>query len=272
MTMILACASRHRVLQVSDRQLTRIHPITNARSSVPEPATKTVVFENRAIFGYTGLSVLERKPADLWIADTISVVADGNVMQAIAEVAARLNRAFRPFRVPDPVPYHAVIASGFRELPGEAFQSFNALIANSPNEQQRPRRTFEVEIFDAPAGGMAVTQAPVWLPDRELSHLIRSLERAGRGGATFNTATDIFVRTIRDVAREHMEVGADLIAASLPAPANKTLGGAYMGLGRPQSAGGSFEYLSESGSGFHFAPTLVMNGVITHDICGYHSE
>jgi len=44
---------------------------------------EVIVFENRAIFGYTGLSVLERSRFDLWIANTISQASDGDVMGAI---------------------------------------------------------------------------------------------------------------------------------------------------------------------------------------------
>jgi hypothetical protein len=69
-----------------------------------------------------------------------------------------------------------------------------------------------------------------------------------------------------------MEVGADLIVASIPAPQSFDLGGVYMGRGRPVGDGVSFEYLSLTEGSTHFAPTVVMNGFIHRDIIEYHSQ
>ena len=128
--------------------LTNIHPITNERTSVPAPATKSVVFENMAIFGYTGLSILER-----------------DVMHAIELGQVGLERAFRRSMVPDPVPYQAVLVSGFRITNEGPFEPFNAKIANSRDERS-PTRKFAVEVFDVPPGQMTLTQAPRWIRPR----------------------------------------------------------------------------------------------------------
>jgi hypothetical protein len=269
MTLVLACAQRTRVLQVSDRRLTRIHPITRARTTVQEPATKSVVFENRALFGYTGLSILERKRTDLWIAETIAQVTDGDVVKAIDLLRADLDRAFRRSLVPDPVPYQAIVVSGFRPVTPAGFQAFNALIANSPDERS-PARTFKIEVYEPPKGSMAITQAPRWLTESEFNALSRSLRRAGEGGATFVTGIKLLGEAIRGVSRRHMEVGSDLIVASLPVPRNLTLGESYIGRGAPAGPGATFEYLSEAGSSVSFAPTSVLNGMIFRDVVEGH--
>jgi hypothetical protein len=164
-------------------------------------------------------------------------------MRAIELVRIRLERAFRPFRVPDPVPYHAVLVSGFRAAAGNSFQAFNALVANS-SEGRPPTRNFTIEMFDVPPGGMALTQAPVWIKPQPFASLNRAIERSAMRGATFASGTDLLAGAIRDIATKHMEVGADLIAASIPVPVDSRMGEAYVRRGRPSGAGGTFEYLS----------------------------
>lgn len=112
------------------------------------PYALTVVFENIAIFGYTGLSILER-----------------DVMHAIELGQVGLERAFRRSMVPDPVPYQAVLVSGFRITNEGPFEPFNAKIANSRDERS-PTRKFAVEVFDVPPGQMTLTQAPRWIRPR----------------------------------------------------------------------------------------------------------
>ena len=247
-TLIFALASRHRILQVSDRQLTDIHPVTGARSPARAPATKSVVFENRALFGYTGLSKLEGKRTDLWIADVVAEVHDGDVMRATELVRVALGRAFRRFRVPTPI-YHAVVVSGFRPCAGSSLQAFNALIANSPDECN-PGRTFSVEVYDVPPGRMALTQAPLWLSDDVYTGLTRSLGRAGEHGSTMSAATDLLVRAIRDVAEK---------------------GEVWAGRGRPDADGVAYEYISPDQDSAHFGPTMVLNGMVSRDVVESHS-
>ena len=270
MTLILALASRHRVLLVSDRQLTDIDPVTKEHTPHPNPATKSVMFENRAIFGYTGYSILEGLSADLWIAETISQVHDGNIMRALALICDGLNRSFRPFRPSDDICYHAVLASGFRPLADGSWQAFNASIANA-RIGQRPSRTFTVEVYDVPPGRMALTQEPILIKDEAFTTLNRDLGRGGERGVTFTGGTEMLVGAIRTVAKKHAEVGVDLIAASIPVPSSVRLGESYIGLGEPDNAGGSFEYLSPGQVKTHFLPTLVMNGMITHGAIEEHS-
>lgn len=270
MTLIFGLASRHRILQVSDRQLTSIDEVTGVRTSVKAPATKSVVFENRAIFGYTGLSKLEGRRTDLWIADIISEVRDGDIMRAMELVRVSLERAFRPFRVRSPV-YHAVLVSGFRPLGDGGLQAFNASIANSPDERN-PGRTFLGEIYDVPPGQMTLTQRPGWLTENAFTALNRSLGRAGEHGNTMSAGTDLLVRAIRDVAADHMEVGADLISVSMPAPRDAALGEVWAGLGRPEGPGVRYEYFSPDQDSTHFGPTMVMNGMIFRDVVESHSE
>ena len=269
MTLIFALASRNRILQVSDRQLTDIHPVTGVRSPARAPATKSVVFENRALFGYTGLSKLEGKRTDLWIADVIAEVHDGDVMRAIELVRVALDRAFRRFRVSTPI-HHAVVVSGYRPCANGLLQAFNALIANSPDERN-PGRTFSVEVYDVPPGRMALTQAPLWLSDDGYTALTRSLGRAGERGSTMSAATDLLVRAIRDVAEKRMEVGADLISVSMPAPRDLDLGKVWAGRGRPEADGATYEYFSSGQDPTHFGPTMVMNGIVSRDVVESHS-
>jgi hypothetical protein len=262
MPLILALASQQRALQVSGRRLTAIHPITNERSVVPDPATRSVVFENRAIFGYTGLSIVERSRTDVWIAETIAQARDGDVMRAIELVRLGLQRAFRPFMIPDPVPYQAVLVSGFRIVDG-VFRAFNALIANSMNERL-PRRTFAIEMLDAPRGRMALTQAPRWIKPQAFTALNQTLERAAARDEMFAGGADILARSIRDVAARHVEVGADLVVTSIPIPTDSYVRQASEGRG-PIEAGRTFEYLSPNRGPTRFDPTMVLNGIIYRD-------
>src|SRR4051812_46587908 len=117
---------------------------------------------------------------------------------------------------------------------------------------------------------MALTQAPLWLSDDVYTALTRSLGRAAEHGSTMSAATDLLVRAIRDVAEKRMEVGADLISVSMPAPRDLALGEVWAGHGRPEADGVTYEYLSWGQDPTHFDPTMVMNGVVSRDVVESH--
>lgn len=117
---------------------------------------------------------------------------------------------------------------------------------------------------------MAVTQAPRWLSESEFNGLTRSLRRAGDGGASFMTGIELLSKAIREVSRNHMEVGSDLIVASLAVPRDQALGGSYIGMGAPAGPGATYQYLSEADNSVSFAPTSVLNGMILRDMVEGH--
>ncbi len=72
MTLIVTCLSPHYVLQVSDRRLSL------GGKAIERAASKTVVFNNALIFGYTGIAEIAGKPTDTWLADVLSQHLDSS--------------------------------------------------------------------------------------------------------------------------------------------------------------------------------------------------
>ena len=82
MTLVLSCATREFLFQVSDRRLTSLV----SKAIIDDEANKAVLVGSRMAFGYTGLAYVGTERTDLWLT---RVAADGSTLD-LAKVCERI--------------------------------------------------------------------------------------------------------------------------------------------------------------------------------------
>jgi len=250
------------VIQVSDRKLTYITP-TAPGAPEPSDANKSILFNDKAIFGFTGLAKLEGQPTDLWLAGILAGAGD-DVIRAMNLVREALTRAYprRHSHVP-----HTVMATGFRDDDG-SLQPFNVLISNDFDGQRWHNKGTSTEFTGSwqacEPRQIIVGQAPGWISPSRLTRLARIIGRGLDRGLSIQTVVQLLSREIRDVAAGHVEVGADLMVSSLPVPVSVPVAGRTLSVVNDSVSSGmpAFYYLPAVGGPVSFGPTIVMRGAI----------
>jgi hypothetical protein len=259
MTLIVSVVGPGLVFQVSDRRVTVVAP-DGTRSVREEPAIKSVVFCNRAIFGFSGYAELERTRTDLWIADRL--VEANSVADGLDRIRARLDRVWTGPR------YEfgsSVVGVGYLLDNSAAKDPFIALVSNqfADGEWLETRQpTFSTTLMRF-ANEIAVFAAPGWLQEDAITDLKQQLGTA----RDLESAVSAVVASIREVAREHLEVGADLILSILPQSSAGDRESVLRGSldGRLSVESPTFHYLPEHASSVVFGPTFVCGGSVSTD-------
>ena len=258
MTLILNWAQADIVLQVSDRQLTLAEAGRPDDYNFP-PANKSVLFNSRAILGFTGRSQVEGEPADVWIANRLATVGD-DMDAAVRLLREELNRAFR--RRDHAGAMFGIAISGFY-YDNDALLPFQGIISNRINDNWEPpySREFTCHISQVPAEYSSLQQAPFWLTVRQIEELHRSC--VGRDSNQIQVASRL-AHAIRNVG--HRRVGQDLMLSALPIAAAYNVDTYSLSDGMPNSGNPTFAYLSRTGESVMYVPTIVMAGQVISDM------
>lgn len=258
MTLIVSVVAPAFVFQVSDRRVTLLHS-DGRRSSQEEPLTKSVVFCDRAVFGFTGYAQIDLMRSDLWIANQLKDVT--GIQDALAKMQARLTEVFkRPqYRLG-----HTVTAAGFACYRDGSVHPYYAMVTNHYVDGEwlaKPLAVFRADIQLAPPNGVGVFAAPDWIAPLRLKKLQHDVALA----ETVELAVSYVATAIREVAAQHDEVGADLIASVLPRP---SVGRSEIFLmsGGPPGDTPTFHYLPATGDPVHHGPAFVCGGNVLGNI------
>jgi hypothetical protein len=96
MTFILTCATSDVVYQVSDRRLTSFTP---PHESIDDESNKATLHDGNLVFGYTGISLIDGKRADHWLANTLAKHHAASINQTIAGLCDEANDSFSRMRI-----------------------------------------------------------------------------------------------------------------------------------------------------------------------------
>ncbi len=210
MTLIVSVVTWDVVFQVSDRRVTLVYP--DGRSMVrEEPLTKSVLFCDRAIFGFTGLAECHGQRSDLWIAEQLRDVQDLNT--GFEVIRQRLTELFR-FKSYQKIP-HTVTATGFQQNEDFSLTPFYATITNQIRDGAwlpMPTPDFRVHIGLLKPKHVGVFAAPNWMTDVECQQLLSAVASSDDLGRAIAHVVD----AVRAVAARQPAVGADLLLSVLP--------------------------------------------------------
>jgi len=108
-TYILSCVTEDVVYQVSDRLFTSFAP----PYSVVEESNKAVLYENRMVFGYSGISHVGADRTDEWLARIVSAQPTDDLQGFLRGIAQQATVAFRQMPIPNAKKRHAFSIVGW---------------------------------------------------------------------------------------------------------------------------------------------------------------
>lgn len=262
MTLIVSMIAQDVVFQVSDRRVTMIEA-DGSRTTRDEPATKAVVFCNRAVFGYTGHAVVDRKPTNDWIADQLKDVED--LGEGFDRMRGRLNRIWERRWYRRSGVGVTITASGFKLEPDGSTTPYYAVVSNEIKDGQwvtEPRNRFEWHVSTAPPNVMAIFASPIgWLSAERRQRLWTDVHSA----PSLDAAIGAVAESIREVAADHMEVGNDLMVSVLPQSTVRDNPSTVLTGGPPGDGSPTFHYLPSDGDPVVYGPTYVCGGSVMTD-------
>lgn len=255
MTLIISCATRTHVIQVSDRRLTRLSDgglLTDGRN-------KAVLFDHRVAISYTGLAeVSSRTPTDRWIAQCLVDERCETIDRAMQVLAARATDAFASIRLRAQQKRHAFVGVGWARREGGMVAPLYFHVSNSMTREGRWLREAaeEFKVFTHIGTGhksFLLFTCGANVPRED----IRALE--ARIGQSIAEKTDSaalvrhMVDTLYSIADRNVTVGRNVMTIVLPraavqGPNEMVLSSA------PRVDTATFEYMSESN------PTAVQFG------------
>jgi hypothetical protein len=226
-TYILSCVTEDVVYQVSDRRFTSFEP----PHGIVEESNKAVLYENRMVFGYSGISHVGAARTDEWLAGVVSAQPTGDLQGFLLAIAQQATAAFRQMLMPNEKKRHAFSVVGWIPMNdgdknfGE--RPFMAAIHNALGEggqwkaEADEQFTASITAFPRPLKrGCRVTGIGANIP--------KTLERANRDcvrnacGRRPSSPADVLrtlavaVRRISEVQGKDATVGKKLNGVSLP--------------------------------------------------------
>ncbi len=110
MTLIITCLTDDVVYQISDRRLTSFAPPYNL---IDDECNKAILMNSRIVVSYSGLSMIEGKRTDDWIAEVIADGSNKDMSVVANRIRDHATRAFRLMRLPLTESRHAFQCSGW---------------------------------------------------------------------------------------------------------------------------------------------------------------
>jgi hypothetical protein len=209
MTLILTAMTRNSIVQVSDMRLTN-----NATWEVVDEATaKTVVYEGRAMWSYTGPACMGNQPTATWLA---GLLADNGVDRVVDAIGRSADAILR--RYPEHARRFAVVAVGWEGSSSDLTPRYRQ-IANFDvvTEELWPgMRATEVQL-DPRRDKARVFAAGVALPPSlhaEIEGRVR--RRAGRRDENAGDIAAILVAAFSRLAIQQRRVGRRALIGSIP--------------------------------------------------------
>jgi len=207
-TLILTAMTPNSIVQVSDMRLTNA-----AWKVVDEMTAKTVVYEGRALWAFTGPACMDKQPTAVWLANLLADNGPDEIVEAIRTSADSILRRYPPRARP-----FAVVAAGW-EGTSDALWPHYRQIANFDfgTGELWPRvRATEVRL-DPRRDKAKVFAAGVELPQLQIDEveaLVR--RRAGRRAENAGEIAALLLATFSRVAMRHPLVGRRALIGSIP--------------------------------------------------------
>ena len=244
MTLILSCITNDFVLQVSDRCLSDLR----TGRSIEQEANKAVFLSNRVAFAYTGLAVIEGKPADIWLRDVLT--PSTSIGDGVRLIVDEATRAFAEMPGSLAAKRQAFVGAGWtRFSPASELEPFCIIISNAlaRNGSWLPRALPEFS-----GEGKRLHSGCIWtdlsrLPARRKTQLNRVLRNLRNRGLGAGAVARCFVNEVRAIADVDTSVGRGLMVNSIPRAATQTSD--FLGLsGMPTSTDLTFGHLRHDDS------------------------
>ncbi len=267
MTLVLSAASRDAVVMVADRR------ITDARTGhvYDELKNKLVVYQDKFVFGFTGLAHLDRQPVDEWLARGLR--AHPNFETAVNAIAQRAAQILS--QTPAGVPRHqAFVGVGWARVRGDSTRPIWICVSNAwdPSKDawlSSPGSTFEVTARQIRPGKPWALFPPIGvsLKARETAKvcaMVRpALKRRTRGVA----AAQLLAAGICEVAENRRTVGDAPTCVVLPRPKPTRGDGPRFYIPTASAAGivpgpRAFEFKPPTGDVVWWPPILVEPGLM----------
>ena len=219
MTLVLSLATPRFALQVSDRRLTKT--LSSGTSYVcDDDANKLTLFQNRLVFGYTGIAEIGLQRTDVWLANTLAMVSTSPLPEVLAHLRDRATELFRQLPGLAKDKRHAFVGVGWMSKDGETLQPVICRVSNYHDGQKELSQakeafSFAHQQYDTPPyWGWLETGAR--LKPQEISRLSRSISRCARKGTSPRPLLRHIVDLIRTVASRDPKVGKSLLAVCIP--------------------------------------------------------
>ncbi len=221
MTLILSCATRHFVIQVSDRKLTRLLP-NGTVEDVDLESNKAVVVCNTTVFGYTGWAELGGENTGTWVANVLSEAKCVGALDSCQAIASKATAALSAISCPNELKRQAFVAVGWQTdrewtatTPIVAFAS-NALDARGGWLPAAEREfTVQAHVLTRPRR-FVLHDAGCRLSSAFRAKIERTLRVAVKRKAGPGAITNLLVSAIRSVAETDPQVGKNLMVVCIP--------------------------------------------------------
>ena len=221
MTLILSCATRDFVIQVSDRKLTRLLP-NGTVEDVDLESNKAVVVCNTTVFGYTGLAELEGENTGTWVANVISEAKCVGALDSCQAIASKAAAALTAISCSNEAKRQAFVAVGWQTdrrwtatTPLVAFAS-NALGARGGWLPIAEREfTVRVHVLRRPRR-FVFHDAGCRLSSALRADIEKTLRVAIKRKAGAGAVATLLASAIRSVAKTDPQVGRNLMVVCIP--------------------------------------------------------
>ncbi len=210
MTLLLSLVSHDYAIQVADQR------ILLAGQLIDTVRNKTVVYDGRYLFSYTGLAEISGVDTDQWIAR--AVIGDS----LLSAIAARLQRLAQREYLRNVNRHHPliIVGTGWDQNADDGFLSAGTIIVSNCGSSGRCQPVnpwFEVcttalgldRRYDVGEFGQQLTVS-------ECEELHRSLRAAMRSRQEPRVLGRIMADCVRKVARRNVQVGSNVFVACIP--------------------------------------------------------
>ncbi|MHA3019521.1 hypothetical protein ACXPWS_04530 [Mycobacterium sp. BMJ-28] len=246
MTLIQTVFSNDRVIQVSDRRLTK-----GKGELVDDFYTKWVLWNERYTVGFTGIARLDRQQKKestaQWIAELLSDYAlfEHGVLALHAALTPKIKKLPKNFdrRL-------AIVLAGFDEFHNGPLV---ACVTNMDMQTYRSADPINFEIWKfaiAPGQSAGVHSVGAPMNEQQSKLLVRNARQALKKGDGVNSAVRVMVGIQRDVAKKDKTVGPDALVVHIPRKQNPPGGPAAtsnLGGSDIPATGTSFGFLDRNG-------------------------
>lgn len=272
MTLVIPFVSDEFAMLVSDRRFT--HPDGTLGD---DDGNKVVVYNRCHCFAYTGLTGINGKPTDIWLADVLATLRVAPLRPAIAKVRTEATRAFRQMSLPARLKRHAFVGIGWWRLqPMNLKRPVMFLISNFhvpdgtllPEAEDDfsawitvlgPRCPFRWDAIGQPISREFVVEAT------------RLFRRMGRRRMSANAVWKVTSSVISQTAGHNPAVGHGLLGVCIPLASltkpDFRMTAPLDGVPRFDPSEVSFlDILARNPKFVLHAPTVVDSGVVTHGL------
>jgi hypothetical protein len=221
MTLILSFISNNYLIQVSDKSLFQIGNGTEISTNT----NKAVLYCQQVAFGYTGISIIDNKATDQWLAEHLSTSTNKDLPDILQNIANSATTSFKKIRLPQKDKRHAFVGIGYVQLlpiiHGEKLQPIYLSITNSldpsGNWMDKPDDKFTVWYKFLPQNEpfLFVSDGQI-LPNSTKRKLNSRIEKALCKNNPSRAIEWIFVNAIREQATKNSMIGKNITSISIP--------------------------------------------------------